>query len=95
VVQVTGLDLALPNLVFRVATRSLTKQARGENPGDLAGALLGAEKLGSKDVRPHGDSGLEMPTAAFAWRPVRCLAGSRNETYLLTTRLGFEMTDGV
>jgi hypothetical protein len=42
------------------------QQAGGEDPGDLAGALLGGEMFGGKDVWPHGDSLVELPTAAFA-----------------------------
>jgi hypothetical protein len=40
--------------------------------------------------------GWELPAAAFAWRLVRCLAGSGwlgATLYLLTTRLEFEMTN--
>jgi hypothetical protein len=72
-----------------------SQQARGEDPGDLAGALLGAEMLGRNDVGPHrasgfgaAHSGLRVTTGA--------LPGGIEEraSYLLTTRLGFEMTGG-
>jgi hypothetical protein len=43
------------------------QQAGGEDPGDLAGTLFGGEMLGRKNVRPHGDLRVELPTAAFAW----------------------------
>ena len=68
---------------------------RGEDLGDLAGTLLGAEMLGGKDVGPHGDSWWSCPQRPS--RGDRCAAWRGTEAsdaYLLTTRSGFEMTDG-
>jgi hypothetical protein len=73
----------------------------GQDAGKLVDSLIGSRRRVVVE-RSHGHLQVELPTATFASRLVRCLAWElgaakmrSGTTYLLTTRFVFEMAERV